>query len=253
MNFLRRLKNFGVTASHDRSAYRDFQIRVGRFYRDHLVRPYVSTGKVLDIGCAEGGVLMAFAEAGYDCTGLEHSANRVQYAQEQSQGNMHFLWGDIERWASSEQFDVILLLDVFEHLDDKLAALHHIRQMLAPTGIIIISFPPFRSAYGGHQQVMRSWLKFVPYVHLLPENMYTRLLQRVERQHIEAHLRNYRTGTTIRQFEELVQQSALKIIFKQKYVIRPRQALRFDLKIRTYPLNWGQEYLATGVDYVLAG
>lgn len=252
MNILRRFKNFGVTASHDRSAYRDYQIRIGRYYRDHLVQPYVSAGRVLDIGCAEGGVLMAFAEVGYDCTGLEYSANRVQYAQEQSRIPIRFLWGDIERVTIPEQYDVILLLDVFEHLEDKLAALQHIHQMLAPAGIIIISFPPFRSAYGGHQQVMQSWLKFVPYLHLLPKSMYTRLLQRVERQNIESHLRNYRTGTTLRQFEALVKQTDLRIIYQQKYLIRPRQALRFDLKIRAYPLKWGQEYLATGVDYILA-
>ncbi|MDZ7265470.1 MAG: class I SAM-dependent methyltransferase [candidate division KSB1 bacterium] len=252
MKLLRRFKNFGVTASHDRNAYRDFQTRIGRYYRDHLVRPYVRSGKVLDIGCAEGGVLLAFAEAGYDCTGLEYSANRVEYAQEQDQGHIRFFQGDIERFVIPEQYDVILLLDVFEHLADKLTALHHIRQMLAPAGIVIISFPPFQSAYGGHQQVMRSWLKFVPWVHLLPESIYLRVLRRVERQNIESHLRNYRTGTTIRQFEHLVKQTDLRIIYKQTYLIRPRQALRFDLKIRVYPLNVGQEYLATGTDYVLA-
>lgn len=253
MKFSTRFRRFGITASHDRPAYRDYQFQIGRYYLHHFVEPFTSGKKVFDIGCAEGGLLTAFEQAGYECTGLEYSAERVQYARENSSSNIKFIAGNIETISLAEKYDAILMLDVIEHLDDKLTALKNIRQLMADQGIVIISFPPFRSPFGGHQQVMKSVLKYIPYIQLLPEFIYKWLLENVERENVAAHLRNFKTGVTIRQFEQLIRLADLKILEKKIFLVRPRQALKFNLKIRPYRLNFLVEYFATGVDYVLKG
>jgi len=206
----------------------------------------------MDVGCGEGGVLSAFEQQGYSCTGLEYSADRMEYARNETVGNSRIILGDIQKYQSSEKYNVVLLLDVIEHLADKTTALRNMKELLEPGGIVIVSFPPFRSPFGGHQQVMQSKLKYFVFVHLLPKSLYGWLLRKVEKQNVEKHLSNYDTGLTIKQFEKLVQQADLKIVKKEMYLVRPRQAFRFHLKIRKYRLSLLQEFFSSGVVYILS-
>jgi 2-polyprenyl-3-methyl-5-hydroxy-6-metoxy-1,4-benzoquinol methylase len=252
MQFLNvRFKRFGKAAGHDRLAYHEYQTQIGKYYLEQFVKPYTKGKKILDIGCGEGGVLTPFEKAGYDCTGLEYSPERAKYAREKGSSNIKFIQGNIEEFSYHQKFDVILMLDVIEHLNQKLQALKNIKRILSPEGIVIISFPPFRSPFGGHQQVMKSFLKYVPYIHLAPESIYKWLLEKVEGQNFESHFRNFKTGITIREFERLVNQSGFKIIKKIAYFVRPRQAFRFGLKIKQNQLKFLKEYLTTGVVYIL--
>lgn len=246
-----RLDRFGQAANHDRKAYLDYQVQIGRYYLEHFVSPFAQGKRVLDIGCGEGGVLAAFEQAGYQCTGLEYSRDRFNYAQQKGGSSIRFIHGDIEQLILPEQFDVILMLDVIEHLVHKADALQNVRRMLSPWGIVVLTFPPFCSAFGGHQQVMRSALKYIPFVHLAPRKVYRWLLERVERQNVEAQWRNYETGLRISDFELLMQQVGFRIIKQVNYLVRPRQALRFGMKIRVYEGKFLLEYLTTGAEYVL--
>lgn len=251
MSFFTRLKRFGITASHDRPGYQEYQMQIGRYYLNHLVKPHCNGKKIIDIGCGEGGVLAAFEREGYQCTGIESSETRVEFARANSKATIRFLHGDIQDFSSEETYDIVLMLDVIEHLRDKLAALKNLKAMKSEGGIIVIAFPPFRSPFGGHQQVMRSFLKYVPYVHLLPTALYRRAVEKIERNNVAAHLHNYETGITMQQFESLADQTGLEIIQKLSYFVRPRQALRFNIKIRPFRLGVLAEYLSTGVIYIL--
>lgn len=251
MSFWARFKRFGKAANHNRQAYLEYQSRIGDYYLHHFVAPYTTGKRVLDIGCGEGGVLAPFSSAGYECTGLEYSFDRVEFARSKSSSNIKFINDSIEQFTTDQRFDVILMLDVIEHLVNKTAALQNIKRLLAPEGIVVISFPPFRSVFGGHQQVMRSFLKFIPYVHLLPQKIYRLLLQRIEKENFESHWRNYQTGITIKQFEQLIQQVDFKIVKQLNYLVRPRQAFRFGLKIKENRFKLLKEYLTTGVVYIL--
>jgi len=251
MSFGQKFKRFGKAANHDRLAYHEYQVKIGDYYLQHFVKPYAKGKKILDIGCAEGGVLTAFEREGYDCTGLEYNSNRIQFAEEKSSSNIKFIEGNIEKFASDEKFDVILILDVIEHLNRKLQALENIKQMLGSEGILVISFPPFRSAFGGHQQAMKSYLKYIPYIHLFQETVYKGLLEKIERINIDVHLRNYKTGITIRQFEKLIRQVGFSIIEKSFYFVRPRQAFRFGISMRRNRIKLFKEFLASGATYIL--
>lgn len=252
MNVFSRLKLVGRTASHNRSDYWNYQARIGQYYLENFVKPFSDGKKIMDVGCGEGGVLSVFENDGYSCTGMDYSADRVQFAQKETRGKSPIIQGDIQNFESGEKYNVVLILDVIEHLADKAAALDNMKKLLEPGGIIIVSFPPFRSPFGGHQQVMRSWMKYFVYVHLLPRWLYTWLLKHVEKQNVDMHLSNYDTGLTIKQFEDLVQQAELRIVKKDLYFVRPRQAFRFQLKIKKYKLNLLREFLSSGATYILS-
>ena len=251
MKFFHRLKRFGKTAGDDRLAYRNYQYRIGKYYLDNYVKPYASGTAILDVGCAEGGVLEVFSQAGYQCTGLEYSEHRIHYAEKHSTSEMKFISGNIEEVTIDQKFDVILMLDVIEHLQKKETALQTLKNALLPEGVLIISFPPFKSAFGGHQQVMSSFLQFIPFLHLLPEKIYRWLLEHVEKKNVESHFRNYTTGITIKQFEQLIQRTGLIVKKKFFHLVRPRQAFRFGIKIRKNSFPFFREYLSSGAIYIL--
>jgi len=251
MKFLPNLRRFGKTAGHDRSAYRDYQKRIGNYYLKNYVRPYASGNKILDIGCAEGGVLQAFVNSGFDCAGLEYSEHRVKYAIESGSKKIHFIQGDIEQNELKGKFDIILMLDVIEHLNNKKDALKNIKQALLENGICIISFPPFRSAFGGHQQVMSSFLQFIPFLHLLPEKIYLWLLEHIEKKNVESFFQTYKTGISIVQFENLLELVGFNVKKKIFHLVRPRQAFRFGIKIRENKFKYFKEYLSSGAIYIL--
>ena len=251
MKFFPRLSRFGKTAGYDRPAYQDYQREIGNYYFENYVSPYANGNKILDIGCAEGGVLEAFENKGFECTGLEYSEHRINYAQETGSKKITFVQGDIEEKKIQSKFDVILMLDVIEHLKKTHMALDNIKQALIPGGICVISFPPFRSAFGGHQQVMNSFLKFIPFLHLLPEKTYRWLLEHIEKKNVESFLRNCKTGITIHQFEKQITQAGFEIKEKIFHFVRPRQAFRFGIKIKEYKYKFFREYFATGAIYIL--
>ncbi len=251
MKLFALLQHFGKTAGFNRLAYQKYQKAIGEYYFEFYVAPFAQGKNILDVGCAEGGVLEAFAEHDFVCTGLEYQQQRLEFARQTGSKQIEFILGNIEEIKFTQQFDVILMLDVIEHLVHKRHALENIKQALSPEGICVISFPPFTSAFGGHQQVMSSILKFFPFVHLLPENSYRWLLQHLEKKNIEAHLNNYRTGITIRQFEELVAEIGFDIRKKIFHFIRPRQALRFGIKIRQNNFKFLRDFLSTGAIYIL--
>lgn len=251
MRFLSRLGRFGKTATDNRAAYRDYQIQIGHYYREHFVEPLKDVKTLLDVGCAEGGILEAFSSYGYQCTGLEFSSDRIEFAVQNSPASIQFVAGNIESVRLDQSFDVILMLDVIEHVADKQSALRNLKKLIHKNGHVIISFPPFRSAFGGHQQVMRSFLQFVPFLHLLPEKIYLWLLEHVEKKNVESHFRNYQTGITLQAFEKLVQQTGFSIKNKIYYFVRPRQAFRFGIKIRKLNFPYLKEYLCSGAVYIL--
>jgi len=252
MKLIPRFRRFGKTAGHDRPVYRDYQREIGNYYLVNYVQPHVNGNKILDIGCAEGGVLEAFDKQGFECTGLENSKHRIDYAQKTGSKKITFIHGNIEVKKLEGKFDVILMLDVIEHLDNKQQALENIKQALLPRGICIISFPPFRSAFGGHQQVMSSVLKYIPFLHLLPEKAYHWLLKHIEKKNVESFFRNYQTGISIRQFEKRVAHAGFQIKRKEFHFVRPRQSFRFGIEIKRYKFRFLREYFATGAIYILS-
>jgi len=46
-----------------------------------------------------------------------------------------------------------------EHLDHKPAVIARLKKYLKPGGKLLIRFPPYYSAYGGHQQHLRTWFR----------------------------------------------------------------------------------------------
>ncbi|MEW6171414.1 MAG: class I SAM-dependent methyltransferase, partial [Candidatus Omnitrophota bacterium] len=63
----------------------------------------------------------------------------------------------------SNYFDVIISINVLEHVDNIRATMLECKRVLRPDGIIFLHFPPFYSPWGAH---LEGWINF-PWPHVL--------------------------------------------------------------------------------------
>ena len=130
--------------------------------------------KVFEIGCAEGGLVEILHENGMNAAGLELSPERAAFALEKNPA-LNIFVGDITDPALTEKikeiFDVVIMREVIEHVGNKNIAFDNIDILLKKGGYLFISFPPKFSPFAGHQQIAKSILKIVPYLHLLPAGL----------------------------------------------------------------------------------
>jgi 2-polyprenyl-3-methyl-5-hydroxy-6-metoxy-1,4-benzoquinol methylase len=98
--------------------------------------------RVLEVGCAHGGFVAMLRQAGFDATGLELSPSIVQYARESF--DVPVLTGPIEDQSlASGSLDVVVMMDVMEHLPDPLKTLNRCLDLLKPDGVLFIQTPAY--------------------------------------------------------------------------------------------------------------
>jgi len=96
--------------------------------------------RLLEIGCAYGFLLDYLARRGWDVQGIEISPLSSAYARDEL--GLHVHTGSLESADLEEHsFDVILLLDVLEHLHRPFDTLRHISRLLSPGGILVVQCP----------------------------------------------------------------------------------------------------------------
>jgi 2-polyprenyl-6-hydroxyphenyl methylase/3-demethylubiquinone-9 3-methyltransferase len=98
--------------------------------------------KVLDIGCGGGLVSVPIYNMGADVTGLDASENNIKTAKAYAKRknlDIKFVHSEIESLKSREKFDVILALEIVEHVSDYQLFLSQTVTHLKPGGLIIIS------------------------------------------------------------------------------------------------------------------
>lgn len=199
---------------------------------------------VLEIGCAEAGVLKAFTEKGHKCVGIELSGHRVQIAKqfmadEVKNGKISFMSKniydiDVEKDLKFK-FDLIILKDVIEHIHDQEKFMSFLHKFLNPGGKIFFGFPPWQMPFGGHQQLVKSKvLSAMPYYHMLPRSVYKAILKAFGETDgkVEGMLEIKDTGISIERFERILKKEKYKIVKRQVYLINPIYKYKFGLSAR---------------------
>jgi 2-polyprenyl-3-methyl-5-hydroxy-6-metoxy-1,4-benzoquinol methylase len=132
------------------------------------------SGRLLDVGCGPGLLLDEARRRGYEVSGLELSEASATHARET-------LGLDVQQTPltayppPSEGYDVVVLADVLEHLDDVHAGLDRCRDLLGPGGVLCVVTPDPGSRTA--QLAGARWWGYVPaHTYLLPRRTLRRLL-----------------------------------------------------------------------------
>ena len=221
---------------------------------------HIPGGSIIDVGCGEGGGVCAMHDRGMRCAAFDVEEPRVALAR-RLQGERAIRWAVGDLYAqklpfSDEHFDLVVLHDVFEHLEQKQAVLEKLKRYANPTGRLMITFPPYFSAYGAHQQLLNAYWAKLPFFHLLPFTL-TKILPRLKNESpriVEEVQKLAHLKMGMHKFEEIAAQGGLTIVGKQAYLISPNH-IRFGLK----PIPAGPvaeipvlgEIVCTGVVYLL--
>ena len=73
---------------------------------------------------------------------------------------------------------IILIHDVIEPQEKKLAFIRHAHELLVPGGLVFWGFPAWQMPFGGHQQICKSrWVSHFPFIHLFPRFVYRFMLR----------------------------------------------------------------------------
>ncbi len=213
--------------------------------------------QVLEVGCAEAGLLDYLQQLGMSGVGVELEAHRVQTAKELNP-NLEVMVGDITDRTLLQKiprrFDVVIMRDVIEHVPDRESALQIIRDFLNPGGYLFITFPPRFSAFAGHQQHARSFLKRTPFVHLLPEFLWRWIGHRLGEndEYLDSVMHNYRIGLSIHQFEKTYRKLGYQEIVRDVFLLRPIFKFRMGTPIIKFPnIPFLREFKTTGCEYLL--
>ncbi len=133
--------------------------------------------RILDIGCGGGLLAEPMARLGADVVGADAAERNIPVAQlhaEQSGLEIDYRHTTAEAMAADgEQFDVVLNMEVVEHVADPLAYLTACQQLLKPDGLMVCSTlnrnpKSYLMAIIGAEHVMRwlpkgthEWSKFI--------------------------------------------------------------------------------------------
>ncbi|HLX62168.1 MAG TPA: class I SAM-dependent methyltransferase [Planctomycetota bacterium] len=113
------------------------------FWLRALLKYKLPPARVLEIACAHGGFVALMRQAGFDAAGLELSPSIVEFARKTF--DVPVLLGPIESQdIPLASLDVIVMMDVLEHLPDPKSSLGRCRELLKPDGILMIQTPSYR-------------------------------------------------------------------------------------------------------------
>ncbi len=120
------------------------QIKIHRmtYILDQINNRDIKKLKILDVGCGGGIICEPLARLGARVTGIDFAPNNIKAAKIHSKKNklkINYIFNDIEKSKLDEKFDIILMFEVLEHLDNWKKTIKNIKKNLNKNGKIIIS------------------------------------------------------------------------------------------------------------------
>jgi 2-polyprenyl-3-methyl-5-hydroxy-6-metoxy-1,4-benzoquinol methylase len=108
------------------------------------------TVRILDVGCGAALFFDALERFG-DVEGIESDALSVAQS---GRWQHRIVTGELnDSYRPNRPFDVILLLDVLEHVHDPSRLLRRAGEILAPDGSILITVPAFKLLWTAHDEI----------------------------------------------------------------------------------------------------
>lgn len=134
---LKRLMEGGAAASKEvewlrQGLYSDIVYTLGK----------AGSGRdLLEVGCGTGDFITFAREQGFRAVGLEPSREAAEHAASQGLKVSNLTLGNFVTKHPDDRFDVIVMLNVLEHVPDAVRTLQECKKILQPDGMLCIRVP----------------------------------------------------------------------------------------------------------------
>ncbi len=148
-------------------------------FNEHLkvIAKYKPCGLLLDIGCYAGIFLDEAQKRGYQVTGIEPSTWASDYARKKTGATIINASCNEKLFFPTEEFDLVTLWDVVEHLDDPSLCLSNIYTYLKSDGIVVITTHDIGSIIAKLMGKRYPWLMRFHLYHFTPKTLSVLLLK----------------------------------------------------------------------------
>ena len=113
-----------------------------------LLRPFPQGLRFLDLGCGTGGILRDWMDEN-TCVGVDRSDLALKICKKN--GFNSLVRGDLMTLPfKPASFDIVMLMDVIEHLPDDVSFLENVKQVCTKGGRVVIAVPAFQMLWSQH-------------------------------------------------------------------------------------------------------
>ncbi len=116
---------------------------IAHFHLDNTPIKALKGLKILDVGCGGGLVCESLARLGAHVTGIDGDENAIQVAKDHARDaelDITYMCGAAEDLIpSKKKFDVVLGLEVIEHVDHPTFFVETLAKLITPKGLVIFS------------------------------------------------------------------------------------------------------------------
>ncbi len=126
---------------------------------EYLTKREKNITKLLDFGCGSGIFVEELSKRGFDAHGVDISDEAVRFGALQGIKNLSVMDSHKIDFPDNT-FDVILSMDVLEHLEDEDWALKEIERVLKPEGIFVVMVPAYMFMWGVQDEVAHHYRRY---------------------------------------------------------------------------------------------
>lgn len=156
-----------------------FRVRRNLIF-DLLVKYKVSkTAKIFDFGCGSGYTVGYLQKLGYDASGTDVSAEAIELGRSMGIRNLAIAQS-VEIRPPEGGFDLILALDVIEHIENDSGAIMAIERALRPGGMAIITVPAYKWLWGVQDDVAHHFRRYTAgsFTKILKQNSKLKIIRK---------------------------------------------------------------------------
>ena len=120
------------------------------------------TAKILNVGCGAGDFNQQAFEAGYLVDGIEPDANALEIAKHRAPKNVLLENVGLFDFNPKRLYDVIVMHDVLEHIEDDFATIEKIHSLLVPNSksTLVLSVPAHQWLFGLHDEALGHFRRY---------------------------------------------------------------------------------------------